>query len=305
MLFLDSLVLAAALAQGQPAADALSENVDDQSIVVTGEREERPLVETLRDLDIVESDKQYARWNDRPCLSYRGWGPEYQTVLSARLESILDRYFSDPSKAGRCKPNVEIIFADQPDAYLELIKDRAGRIYRQFPPQNRQNVENSSDAVRILAGVSRVNKDGRPTYKPGAVGAPPGLEDLSGLGEIIVQGSGVGDSKIGKMVRSDYVVALVIVDAPKSMGLGVPALADYISVRLLTGAQDGAPPGQDSVLSLFQENSDAGFRPKSLTDYDEALLAAFAEVPAAEFAARQRAALARNMRKQLENSASE
>ncbi|MBO6525883.1 hypothetical protein [Erythrobacter sp.] len=272
-------------------------------IVVTGKERANTLSNALEELRIAETGDQLARWRNRPCLSFSGWEAAYEVALDDALNQTFDRYFAGSPNPPGCRPNVEIVLTRDAGKYVDTLRQRAGRLYRQFPLQSRQRAEGSPDAVRILMGARTVNEDGRLAYSPGGLRPPPGLEVLAGLGEVIVQGTGVGNSRIGTSVFRENVVALVIVDFHKSSGVSLSSLADYIALRLLTGASDGAPANHESILDLFAIQTDGSEGPTSFSRFDLALLEGFAELPATARSSRQISALARSMRPKLETTA--
>jgi len=275
---------------------------DKDEIVVTGARSVEATIDTVRELGIVETGGQYAGWRWRPCPQMIGWEPEHAAMVKARIDTVVERYFPATANAA-CTPNVGIILSSDPGAVLARIKKAMPRTFAQFPSEMRRIAQNDKNAVRVLLGVNLVNRDGRPIYQPEALRPPPGLEVLAPLSGAVVQGVGIGNSRIGKTVRRDYTAGIVVVDVTRINGATFEALADHIALRVLTGAREGAPDNVDSVLGLFEALDADQSPPTGLTDWDVALLGAYQDAPAADIAAAQIGSIARHMVKDLQQDA--
>lgn len=276
------------------------ESRHDDQIVVTGQDVRKATKSFVDRLDIPEFNGQYARWDVPVCLEMTGWQPEHADRVRKIIESTTIAIGHEVAAEG-CKPNMAVVLTADPDAFVTKLKKAVPSLFSRFEKDQREAVQNSDQPVRMLLGARLLNSDGRTIALDGALRPPPGLSDLRPYSDRIVQGTGVGDSRIETSIKYDFVSGVAIVDVNKIDGLTFEGLASYIAMRFLSGIPDrGAPVEGQSILNLFQSVKNTTETENGLSQWDTAFLKGLYTGKLAMQSRRKRYEIAKTMTKVLD-----
>lgn len=220
-----------------------------------------------------------SRRGPKLCPVVSGAGKDVDRYVRSRLRQVAgDVGVSFETKA--CYPNLMILFSREPEVMLDQARQRGKIRYDNVP----------------VPRVDRFKANTRPVRWLSYTGEIPAFGDISsvdnGVATLRAQ-----DSHIIQPVASQVNYSLVIVDARKTDGVEVGALADYLSLVALADIRaDATQPDQASILNLFAEPGG----PKRLTASDRAYLRALYKLKTDRTAPDQLSALASGMATELE-----
>ena len=298
-----SILLLSAIPAIATEPESLSASVEQKQendpIVVTGQDFQIATKSFVKQLQIPEYGGQYARWKTPLCLQMIGWAEEHAANVKSLIESATREIGHDVAGAD-CRPNMAIVLSPDPAKFVEQLRKSAPRIFNRFSRSQRQAAIESNEPVRLLLGVRDINKDGRPIHFAGALKPPPGLEVLGRFSESIVQGTGVGDSRIGTTVKSHFVAGVAVVDVHAIDGATFEGLSSYLAMRLLSGVPGNRiPKSGETVLQLFRALDEATDPPTKMSGWDVAFLRGLYSSTTNARSALQRGEIIRSMRKSL------
>ena len=252
-------------------------------IVVTADKERRPVTDVVKDFTPAGHDEQVAYWNQWLCLKVDGLIlPEAKYLHDRIAENIRTSGLHVLDKEN-CPVNVKITFPQDSDVYVNgFVKERPG-LYRDldrkgFPPPNIVTQLLKPRPVRWLP----VRRD---------VSVAPISTDLDP--HII----GFGDSShITKNTGALKIGELVVVDYRRLHHVTWKQLADYISMVVLTEPDMDTDYRHDgTILSLFASPDDGSLAPLEMTDSDRLIVKGFAKIDARAMPFAQRDTIARTV----------
>ncbi|SIO10742.1 hypothetical protein SAMN02745824_2973 [Parasphingorhabdus marina DSM 22363] len=297
-LFLLSAFPATATEPERPGVEA-EEKQANEPIVVTGQDIRDATRSFVKQLRIPEYGGQYARWEAPLCLQMIGWQKEHAANVKSLIERLTREIGHDVAGAD-CRPNMAIVLSPDPKRFVDQLRKSAPRIFTRFSRSQRRAATEGNQPVRLLLGARDLNKDGQPIHFAGALAPPPGLEALGGISESIVRGGGVGNSRIGTTVKSDFVAGVAVVDVHAIDGATFEGLSSYLAMRLLSGVPGSRiPDGGETILQLFQALGEEAQPPTKLSRWDMAFLRGLYGSTAAARSVQQRGEIIRSMRKSL------
>jgi len=161
------------------------------------------------------------------CPLVKGASAEVNAYVSARLRQVANDVGARYANS-RCEPNMVVLFSSEPQQLVDEASRKGRFNYRGVTPQKADAFKSSAQPVRWMHGT-----------------ATPGMK-----------------TKDARPYNS-----LVVVDASKTAGMKVSALADYVTMVSLADVQNRAAP-DNSIMNLF----DDGAAPQAMTDADRAYL---------------------------------
>lgn len=289
---------AKAAAQRGPIAEPASDPgpAADAPIIVTGARPTRERLENrasayVRAVSALPVSGQYARWNEPVCPVVIGVGARPAGVVADRIRAVAGASGAAVGKPG-CKANVVVTFTgDARDLMARLVKKEPG-LLRQAAAEDRRRITSGPGPVRWWYGTRTEGAEGRPI-----AGASSAL--------LLVQDFPTGDeagfldsyhsSLIDTKLRVSMTGVSVVVDVPAATGVTLGALGAYVAFVALARVRMARDAGGDpSILDLFAGPPGTD-RPRDLTDWDRAYLAALYAVPVNRPARVQRARVVGDM----------
>ena len=107
-----------------------------EKLTVIGRRpDETPFEAALNFVDThakLEHSGQYGRWVDAICPMTVGLPPALDDFVSQRIDGLADLVNAPIDKRAGCRPNVEIVFTNEPQKAMDLIAARSDGLYLGF-----------------------------------------------------------------------------------------------------------------------------------------------------------------------------
>jgi hypothetical protein len=226
---------------------------------------------------------QLARWKDRICPLTLGLTPALNAFVSARVRLLAGRVGAPVYKTGRCRPNVEILFVDRPQALMDAVSRERGVLLGFHYAAATQRLARVTRPIEARYLTSTQGGGGNTTLDvaagglfdgaPGPITGPVSLAD-AGAGP-----GGCAGSRLTECVRSLFSNVLIVVNAPAMEGRQIGPIADYIAMLALSQAKSlDACGALDSVLDALAQSCSDRSSPASWTDSDIAYLTALYKV---------------------------
>lgn len=158
-----------------------------------------------------------SRWKEGVCIKTEGLPPAFEDYVSARVEAIAAAVRTPYEKRHPCRPNVYVIFTNEPQRFIDGTVDQNPEIlgyHYSAQLKKLRSIDRPIQAWHITgleAGLSGVVLD--------SVWAPP----------LIVPSA----TRISTGVQSFILFTLVVVDGKKILGYPLGAIADYIAMLTL------------------------------------------------------------------------
>ena len=177
-----------------------------------------------------------SRWKKAVCVKTEGLPPAFGDYISARVEAIAAAVKTPQEKRNPCRPNVFVIFTNEPQRFIDTVVDQDPEILGYHYSAQLKKLKNIDRPIQawhvtgLEADLSGVMLD--------SVWAPA----------LIVHSA----THISNGVYSFILFTLVVVDGEKISGYSLGAISDYIAmltlsqVRLIDGC--GELP---SILDLM------------------------------------------------------
>jgi hypothetical protein len=249
LMFATLLVAAALQAAAAPASPP------DDDIVVTGQR---PM--TRQEIEhhvagIARTEQgQMSRFATPVCPSVVGMPPEHKPVIVARIREVAAGAGVKLAGAG-CAPNLTLIVVDDAAAFVEAV--RPTLIFADLEPWEIRRLKREGP-VRAWNRTQIVNEHLQ------AVGGGTG-SDENGKGSLRVHSASI----LKEPTQQVILEAFVLIDESAVLGKSLVQLADYVALRTLAETRPPAPGTGNTILTLFDADSDT---PAEATMLDRAYL---------------------------------
>lgn len=218
---------------------------------------------------------QVTRWTrpDIICPSTIGLEPAAADFVSQRIKTLATSVGAPVVREHvHCLPNVEIIFTANPQEqvsyfaknYRELLGWDAGTLHDRFTFSHQIRAWYSTATYTSGAGWT-IDSD-----KPALTVDPNPMKPTF---KINVQDAGSG-GRFTRTMRSGFTNVLVIADANKVSKQSLGAIADYISMLVLTRTSVDGCSELPSIVDLFSTDCAGRAPPDSITTADSAYLKA-------------------------------
>ncbi len=213
---------------------------------------------------------QVSRWSrpDLICPSTIGLERAAADFVSHRITTLAASVGAPTARQSHCRPNVEVIFTDHPQEqvsyfaknYRELLGWDAGPLQDRLTFRHQIRAWYSTATYTSGAGWT-IDSDTPPI----PISDPPV--------KINVQDAGSG-GRFTKTMRSGFTNVLVIADARQVSKNSLLAIADYISMLVLTRTAVDGCSELVSIVDLFSADCAGRAPPDSITPADSAYLKA-------------------------------
>jgi hypothetical protein len=273
------------LGQSAPQAQTTETARKPETVIVTGHRPQEDIdtvVSRFVDLHAAPNRKtgQYMRDDSGPvCPITLGLPQAFNDFVTARLIQVATSVGAKTDSTGKCKPNVEVLFTDEPAAVVKTLAERThGMILgMHFVHEERQLLkvtrpiqswyvtgtrmdENSAEPVTVTdrGGMTKSADDKKPGIDSAYRNGP----------DRISTGSWIPNRRISSIMN-----VLIVADTRELHGAEIGPVADYIAMIALSEPRSLEQCAElPSILDLM--SSDCGARPKpdKLTDSDVAYL---------------------------------
>ena len=249
-----SLVAAAAAATRQPPPP----DADQSPIVVTGDKASRNSVrDFVRDLTPLRSGG-LGRFEDDVCPIVHGLAPQQNEAVAARIRLVARTAGIDVARP-KCSPNVVLIVASGKKTVLTELRRRHIDYFGDVSGNRIRQLINSPEPVLAW------QIDGRPMNADGRE-----LPQNAGRYE---NHTTARASRLAITDRPQFMASVVVVEFDALEGLSIRQLADYVTLRALTGADPARLRGTvpPTILRAF-DTPFGGDVPITLTEWDYAFL---------------------------------
>lgn len=271
-------------------------------IVVEGRRQREAIRDFVATASVaVSADNQLARWQGDICPGVLGLRPDQAQALIDRIALRAYQLGIDTGASG-CTPNLMIFVAPDANAFARQLFENDRSLFAYFYEQNistrgheaLQDFLNTPRPVRwwhvtrrtTAEGMRLASSNARESSEPGAL-----FRDAQ-----VLRSSG---SRLRQAIRQEFARAIVVIDAGRTAGTPLAALADYVSMAALAQLDPGADySANPTILNLFTAPEAA--RPHELTAWDLAYLQGLYSVtPEAASATQQHAEITLRMAREL------
>jgi hypothetical protein len=224
---------------------------------------------------------QVARWNDPVCVTVQGLSSDQTVQVKARVEEVAKALNLKVQGRG-CNPNVELMFADQPQPFLDRVANTREDLLGYWHLRDREALKTMSRPVQAWYVTATVGGASSGTGMAFAyvdrTETSNDTRDSQINGEIIDDPSartppGCGESRLTSCLKSVFNHVLVVVDKGAVQGADAGLLADYVSMLAMAQPQslDGCT-SLKSVLDLYSRGCTGREPPAGLTRADVAYL---------------------------------
>lgn len=205
----------------------------------------------------ADRDVPLARFQDPLCPGIAG-------VAQAQAEAMVGLIRQNAAELGlrladpqTCEANLLVAVMDDPRAYLDSLRKRKSWLFDWLGKAEREALFDTPGPAHTWTRVFTRSRDGQPVYPS------------QSLTDLPLTQMEAAHSLIYVPVRRDIISAMVLIDKKAVQGLSVAQVADYATMRGLSGdqAERLAAPGE-SILDLFGE----GAKPAGLTRSDKLFL---------------------------------
>jgi len=158
-----------------------------------------------------------------------------------------------------CEPNLIVAVLEDPRAYANKLKADRPYLFTDLSREQRQAFFEAVGPTRSWNWVLTRTRDGLPIYRADGLTDPARTSMMAAHSRIYVP------------TRRDIARAIVLLDRKAVQGMTVAQIADYATMRGLSGdAAERLSMPRDSILNLFEAGSST--RPTGLTRSDHILL---------------------------------
>ena len=224
-----------------------------------------------------------SRWQKAVCVKTEGLPPAFAEYVSARVEAIAATVKAPQEKQNPCRPNVHIIFTNEPQRAIDIAVDQYPAILGYHYSSQTKKLKTVDHPVQAwhVTGL-----------ESGAYGV---VLDSVWAAPLYVTGA----SRISTGVHTFILFSLVVVDGRKVLGYPLRAISDYIA--MLTLSQVRLTDGCGELPSILDLMATACSREKSqsITAADLAYLRALNTVGQEVDYSMQKTDIEAKMKKQL------
>ncbi|HEY4029082.1 MAG TPA: hypothetical protein VGM25_01955 [Caulobacteraceae bacterium] len=222
-----------------------------------------------------------AHWADPLCVTVQGLPASQGAQVKARVEEV-GKALKLKVLGSRCNPNIEIMFADQPQPFLDRVASTREDLLGYWHQRDRDTLKAMTRPVQawyVTATTSSASGGvGTSFADVSSVQATSDSSSKEVNGEAIDDPGahaprGCADSRLSSCLKSVFNHVLVVVDNRAVQGASSGLLADYVAMLAMAQPQslDGCS-GLTSVIDLYSRGCSGRAPPDGLTRTDVAYL---------------------------------
>jgi hypothetical protein len=282
------LVIACAAAAPAFAQSAPPAEPGDEAIVVTGQKETRQAIQNfVGALTKIPSYEQLSRFEHSVCPAVYGL-PKHQADEVASRIRLVAKTIGIVVGGSHCAPDVLVVATSDKKAFLEELRKHRADDFGITDSQIRALERQPGPAAAWQIQGPPMTEDGKDLDVDPTVG-------------VVVNRTIAGSSRITEPVHPQFDGAMVVVERQALLGLTVTQLADYATIRLLTGADPAhlANSGASTILHVM-EVPIGGTAPVTMTQWDFAFLRGYYDARRNLHTSAQRSAITDSMAKDLQ-----
>lgn len=223
------------------------------------ERQARTFIQQISD---TEGQEQFSRRDDEFCIRIIGIDPHYHIFFLNKIRDAARETGSQKEGKENCKPNIFVIFTENADDLVEVLKKRRPSIFSSQPKTKRDEIFKSGRPIRWWYGTNIKGSGGEPLLD----------------GTLYKTSS----SLISSGVQIDLTSNIIIVDMVKSEGYPLDSISSFVSMISFAQVKGSINTidSELSILGLFNSNNHRIEPLRNLTVWDRAYLHALYSIPA-------------------------
>jgi hypothetical protein len=237
----------------------------------------------------TEKLDQVARWSQPVCVTVQGLPLGANAEVKARVEEVATA-LKVPVKGASCPPNLQIVFTDEPQAFMDKVADEHERLLGYWHHRDRDKLKivtrpvqawyvtgTGGDGGDVVGTTFETMMKDSPPIRPriGTFGRMPHGFQYDDEDNYWYSPTGCGDkARFTVCLTSEFQDVLVVVDTKRMQDYGPGLIADYVVMVAL--AQPKSLDGCNvlpSVIDLFSKGC-PNFGMEGLTRADVAYLTA-------------------------------
>lgn len=239
----------------EPPAVALEE------VVVQGRRLEELTRQFVEEVSAPPRNRGLARWRGGVCVGVTGIRQDIAQNIADHVSRVALEYGLRPGDPG-CQANVLIVFAEDGQSLGEAMVERRRRVFH-------LGVGGLDRGAAALDDFRFSDRPVRWWHVSVPTNANTGEVAIRLPGGDAPQVMGEGLLNKGRWVRDDLNKAIIVVDGDHVDGVGLPQLADYLSMVALAQIDpEGDTSRFSTILNLFDDPEGS----PGLTGWDRAYL---------------------------------
>ncbi|HYC75220.1 hypothetical protein [Brevundimonas sp.] len=240
----------------EPPAVALEE------VIVEGRRLEELTREFVDEVSAPPRRRGLARWRDGVCVGVSGIRRDIAQAVADHVSRVALEYGLRPGDPG-CQANIVIVFAEDGQALGDAMVERRRQVFH-------LGIGGLDRGAAALRDFRESDQPVRWWHVSVPTNAQTGDVAIRMPGDEYppsVQGEGLINK--GRWVRDDLNKVIIVVDGEHVNGVGLPQLADYLSMVALAQVDpEGDTSGFPTILNLFDDPEGS----PGLTGWDRAYL---------------------------------
>ena len=269
-----------------PAADPDLPVVALEDVIVEPRRLEELSRAFVDEVSAPPRNRGLARWRGGVCVGVSGIRADIAQPLADHVSRVAMDYGLRPGDPG-CRANILIVFAEDGRSLGDAMVERRARVFH----LGVGGLDRGSAALDEFRFSDRPVRWWHVSIPTDANTGSPGIR-LPGGDAPYVMGDGLVNQ--GRWIRDDLNKVIIVVDGQKIDGVGLPQLADYLSMVALAQVDpEGDTSRFSTILNLFDDPEGS----PGLTGWDRAYLDALYTGPSQRIrASDQTRQLLRNLR---------
>lgn len=237
---------------------------------------------------------QVGRWHEPVCARVIGLRPRFGELVAHRVEEVARRVGAPTGTTGeKCVPNVEIVFTDEPQKLIDHIATQYRWLLGYYEETHLKQVSTIDRPIQAwyVTGTKSMNGYQAPVLGLSGAGLGGGQVDPTAStvspfndgtqidepdgGRRGFGVTGTAGSHLNRGLSSEFLHALIIVDARAVSKYPLGAISDYVAVLALTRIKSLDTCSElSSIIDLLSRRCGAEATARSITTADLAFLKA-------------------------------
>lgn len=280
------------------AQEAPAPNTGVENVIVTAPKE-RP-EKTLDNFIIAHSTATFlgkiARWKTGICPVTLGMSDRMNLYVTQRIIRLATTVGAPLDTGEPCKPNVTVLVTDRPQALLDTIRTKHGALLGYHYASQARDLATMRLPVQAWYATATEDWWGILQADETDLAIGRAVRKIPGLAPVVHASGFHGMDGL----KSQFVVATIVVDKRKVAGQELGPLSDYIAMLALSQAKSyDTCQGVPSITNLMASGCSEGMKPDAVTDIDVAYLRGLYKAGTGYTYVGERGAIAYEMKKSL------
>ncbi len=263
----------ASVAWAQPTTLSIVVNPPVETVIVTapawlGDHPQTVIHSFVRSYALAAPiSDEIARWNRGICPATHGLTQaDNNGYVTARIREIAHE-IGAPVQASLCRSNIDVIFTDKPQEFLDGVRKEGGANLLGPRPSQAATVGTMRYAVQAWYATGTRDTNGSLLGDDEDEGFVGGVQNMP-MRAIV-------GSRLRTDLRSELAHIYIIADTGKTQDYSLGAIADYVAVLALSQTQSFEDcKSIPSITNLISPGCGADLKPTAITDTDMAFLKA-------------------------------